>query len=254
MTMDTPRILFEDNHVLVAVKPAGVLSQADITGAPDMLSLLKKYLIETYQKPGEAYLGLLHRLDRPVAGVMVFAKTSKCAARISEQIRERKMDKRYRAVVWGIPKDEEVTLRSYILKDDQKNQVTVIHTQPGSAAPQNAKEGILTFRRVGQAQRSGIGGVRQISLLEVHLLTGRSHQIRAQLADAGMPILGDRKYGPDDHDYRGEICLEAFSIAFSHPISGITMQFSMPVSLEDPWHLFQENRQDTIIERQGGSI
>ena len=99
--MDSPRILFEDNHLLVAVKPAGVLSQSDTTGAPDMLTLLKAYLVEKYNKPGEAYLGLLHRLDRPVRGVMVFAKTSKCASRISEQIRNRTVKKKYRAIVYG---------------------------------------------------------------------------------------------------------------------------------------------------------
>jgi len=243
IAMDTPVILFEDNHLIVAVKPAGVLSQSDITGAPDMLTLLKRYLVDTYNKPGEAYLGLLHRLDRPVCGVMVFAKTSKCAARISAQIRERKMDKRYRAVVRGVSTQDEVTLRSYILKDDDKNQVTVIHTDHGAAAPDNAKEGVLTYKKVGEAVRKGPGGSKPLSLLEIHLLTGRSHQIRAQLADAGLPILGDRKYGPDDLFYRGEICLEAFSLSFQHPISGEPMTFSLPISKDDPWNLFPEEHQ-----------
>ena len=237
--MDMPEILYEDNHVLVAVKPAGVLSQADITGAADMLTLLKKYLCEKYNKPGEAYLGLLHRLDRPVAGVMVFAKTSKCASRISAQIRERKMDKRYRAVVCGVPDKEEDTLRSFILKDEDKNQVTIIQHSAASLPP-NAKEGILTYKRVGIAEREGPGGKRNLALLEVHLVTGRSHQIRAQLADAGYPILGDRKYGPDDNFYRGEICLESFSLSFFHPVSGEKMTFELPISADDPWNLFSK--------------
>jgi len=239
--MDMPQILYEDNHVLVAVKPAGVLSQADSTGAPDMLTILKKYLCDTYNKPGEAYLGLLHRLDRPVSGVMVFAKTSKCASRISAQIRERKMDKRYRAVVRGVPTKEEDRIRSYILKDEAKNQVEVIQAGDG-VPPSGAKEGILAYRRIAQADREGPDGTKQISLLEIHLLTGRSHQIRAQLADAGLPILGDRKYGPDDRFYRGEICLESFSLSFFHPITGEKMTFRLPLGSGDPWNLFSENK------------
>jgi 23S rRNA pseudouridine1911/1915/1917 synthase len=236
--MEVPLILFEDNHVLVAVKPAGVLSQPDSTKDADMLSILKSYLVETYHKPGDAYIGLLHRLDRPVSGVMVFAKTSKCASRISAQIRQHQMIKRYRVVVWGGPLAEEGTLRSFIQKDEVRNQVTVIHEEKGKAIPDDAKEGILTYRCVGRAVRKGPGGNQPISLLEVNLLTGRSHQIRAQLADSGMPIMGDRKYGPDDSTYRGDICLEAFSLTFAHPISGIEMNFTIPVSPKDPWNHF----------------
>lgn len=236
--MDTPLILFEDNHVLVAVKPAGILSQSDITKDADMLSILKRYLVETYHKPGDAYVGLLHRLDRPVSGVMVFAKTSKCASRISAQIRQHQMVKRYRTVVWGGPLEEEGTLRSFIHKDEDRNQVTVMHLDKGAAIPDHAKEGILTYRCVGRAMRKGPVGNQPISLLEVQLLTGRSHQIRAQLADSGMPIMGDRKYGSDDPTYRGEICLEAFSLTFAHPISGMEMNFTIPVSSKDPWNHF----------------
>lgn len=236
--MDIPKILYEDNHILVALKPAGILSQADITGSADMLTLLKKYLCQKYNKPGEAYLGLLHRLDRPVSGVMVFAKTSKCASRISAQIREHKMDKRYRAVVRGVPDKEEETLRSYILKDEEKNQVTVISKDADAASLQNAREGILTYKRMGSAIREGPGCKSELSLLEVQLITGRSHQIRAQLSDAGFPIVGDRKYGPDDNFYRGDICLEAFSLSFFHPVTGEKMTFDLPVSKDDPWNLF----------------
>lgn len=240
MNMELPEILYEDNHVLVAVKPAGILSQADSSGAPDMLTILKKYLVEKYQKPGEAYLGLLHRLDRPVAGVMVFAKTSKCASRISAQIRERKVEKNYRAVVRGVPAAGESHLRSYILKDEAANRVTVISVKPGAVPPAEAKEGILSYRRIGTAMREGPGGSYPISLLEVHLLTGRSHQIRAQLAHAGFPILGDRKYGPDDSFFRGEICLESFRLSFFHPTTGEKMTFELPKAVSDPWNLFRE--------------
>lgn len=238
--MDIPKILYEDNHILVALKPAGILSQADITGSADMLTLLKKYLCQKYNKPGEAYLGLLHRLDRPVSGVMVFAKTSKCASRISAQIREHKMDKRYRAVVRGVPDKEEETLRSYILKDEEKNQVTVISKDADAAYLQHAREGVLVYKRRGSALREGPGGIRELALLEVQLITGRPHQIRAQLSDAGFPIVGDRKYGPDDNFYRGEICLEAFSLSFFHPVTGEKMTFDLPVSKDDPWYLFNK--------------
>ena len=242
--MDIPVILYEDNHVLVAIKPAGVLSQADITGSADMLTLLKKYLCQTYNKPGEAYLGLLHRLDRPVSGVMVFAKTSKCASRISAQIREHKMDKRYRVIVRGIPDKEEETLRSYIVKDEEKNQVTVISMDSEGASVQHAREGVLIYKKIGTALRDGPGGGRQLALLEVQLITGRSHQIRAQLSDAGFPIVGDRKYGPDDNYYRGEICLEAFSLSFFHPVTGEKMTFEIPISKDDPWNLFEKFNRD----------
>jgi 23S rRNA pseudouridine1911/1915/1917 synthase len=241
--MNTPTILYEDNHVLVAVKPAGILSQEDATGAPDMLTLLKKYLCTTKNKPGDAYLGLLHRLDRPVSGVMVFAKTSKCASRISAQIREHKTDKKYRAVVQGIPDQDEDTLHSYILKDEDKNQVTIIHGDTTGISPAHAKEAILTYKKMGTAIWEKQGTDRNLALLEVHLITGRSHQIRAQLADAGFPILGDRKYGLDDPVYRGEICLESFSFSFFHPVTGVKMTFEIPLSNEVPWNLF---RKETI--------
>ena len=249
--MNVPTILYEDNHVLVAVKPAGILSQADATGAMDMLTLLKQYLCTTKNKPGDAYLGLLHRLDRPVSGVMVFAKTSKCASRISAQIREHKMDKRYRAVVQGIPDKDEDTLHSYILKDEDKNQVTIIRKTsesgvPASGVPANAKDAILTYKKLETVTLENQSRDGKLTLLEVHLVTGRSHQIRAQLADAGIPIVGDRKYGPADSAYKGDICLESFSLSFFHPISGDKMTFRIPLSSEDPWNLFSIDK----VERE----
>ncbi|MCR5275663.1 MAG: RNA pseudouridine synthase, partial [Clostridiales bacterium] len=173
--MDTPRILFEDNHLLVAVKPAGVLSQSDTTGAPDMLTLLKAYLVEKYNKPGEAYLGLLHRLDRPVRGVMVFAKTSKCASRISEQIRNRTVKKKYRAIVYGAFDNEKGEIRSFLLKNSKTNLVDVFENR--EKAPKDAKECFLEYEVIGQGRIAGV----PVSLLSVDLHTGRSHQIRAQL-------------------------------------------------------------------------
>ncbi|MBO4578597.1 MAG: RluA family pseudouridine synthase [Clostridiales bacterium] len=217
------KIIFEDNHVLVAYKPAGILSQEDSTGAPDMLTILKDHIKIRDNKPGNVWLGLLHRLDRPVSGVMVFAKTSKCASRISEQIRQRKVSKRYKAVVSGLFGEEEGSLENYILKDGKTNTVKVF-----DRAVPDAKKAKLGYRVLASADG--------LSLVEVELDTGRSHQIRAQMAKAGHPLIGDRKYG------RGtdacDIALQSYLIGFSHPVSGEYMEFTIPAPEGYPWDLF----------------
>lgn len=229
---DTPKILFEDNHLLVAVKPAGVLSQSDMTGSPDMLTLLKAYLVEKYNKPGEAYLGLLHRLDRPVRGVMVFAKTSKCAGRISEQIRNRTVKKKYRAIVYGAFEKDKGEIRSYLLKNSKTNLVDVFDTK--EKAPKDAKECFLEYEVIGQGRIAGV----PVSLLSVDLHTGRSHQIRAQLSSIGHPIVGDRKYGKGPNRFSGDILLESYHLEIDHPVSHERMAFEIPLSEEEPWNQF----------------
>jgi 23S rRNA pseudouridine1911/1915/1917 synthase len=235
----TPEIIFEDNHLLVALKPAGILSQSDISGDPDMLTLLKEYLKSKYNKPGEAFLGLLHRLDRPVSGVMVFAKTSKCASRISAQIRNREVTKLYRAIVKGRVLPDSAELCGAILKDEAENKVTVFEQDE---APDQAKEARLRYAVIGRvvdAVMTGNGtGKTDLSLLRVELLTGRSHQIRAQLAFAGFPILGDRKYDPQT-GYSGDICLESYSMTLRHPVTNETMVFELPLRSEGPWGFFE---------------
>ena len=217
------KIIFEDNHVLVAYKPAGILSQEDSTGAPDMLTILKDHIKIRDNKPGNVWLGLLHRLDRPVSGVMVFAKTSKCASRISEQIRQRKVSKRYKAVVSGLFEAKEGSFENYILKDGKTNTVRVF-----DRAVPDAKKAKLGYRVLASADG--------LSLVEVELDTGRSHQIRAQMANAGHPLIGDRKYG------RGtdacDIALQSYLIGFSHPVSGEYMEFTIPAPEGYPWDLF----------------
>ena len=230
--MDSPRILFEDNHLLVAVKPAGVLSQSDTTGAPDMLRLLKAYLVEKYNKPGEAYLGLLHRLDRPVRGVMVFAKTSKCASRISEQIRNRTVKKKYRAIVYGAFDNEKGEIRSYLLKNSKTNLVDVYETK--EKAPKDAKECFLEYEVIGQGRIAGV----PVSLLSVDLHTGRSHQIRAQLSSIGHPIVGDRKYGKGPNRFSGDILLESYHLEVDHPVNHERLVFEIPLAEEEPWKQF----------------
>ena len=178
------KVLYEDNHIIVAVKPAGVLSQGDGSKSPDMLTILKSYVKEKYQKPGEVYLGLVHRLDRPVSGVMVFARTSKAASRLSEQIRNRKVEKVYRCVVKGVLEGSG-RLTNFISKDEDKNIVTISDTEkPGY------KASYLDY--------SALASKEGLTLVEVKLGTGRSHQIRAQMNFKGFPICGDKKYGNAD--------------------------------------------------------
>ena len=216
-------VLFEDNHLIVAIKPAGVLSQSDGSNAPDMLTILKAYIKEKYQKPGEVYLGLVHRLDRPVSGVMVFARTSKAASRLSEQIRSRKVEKLYRCVVNGVLEGEG-RLENYISKDESTNTVTVSDTEkPGY------KDSYLDYKALDS--KDGL------TLVEVKLGTGRSHQIRAQMAHSGFPLIGDQKYGKKD-DRTKDIALEAYKLSFEHPVKREFITFEAPVPASFPWSLF----------------
>lgn len=223
-------ILFEDNHMLVVIKPAGILSQADITNAPDMLSILKAYLKNKYKKPGNVYLGLLHRLDRPVSGVMVFAKTSKCASRISAQIRERKVIKKYRALVYGCIEPEVDVLTQRLEKDRINNRAK-------PSFDHNGKEAVLKYKRQYFTEISIQGQSQVLSCLDVVLVTGRSHQIRFQLSQAGHPIVGDRKYNSNDR-FRGNICLESYYLELNHPVSNEKMIFEIPMRDDFPWSMF----------------
>ena len=217
------KILYEDNHLIVCIKPAGVLSQSDGSGSPDMLTILKRYIKEKYEKPGEVYLGLVHRLDRPVSGVMVFARTSKAASRLSEQIRTRKVEKLYRCVVSGVLEGSG-RLENYISKDEDKNIVTVIDSEkPGF------KASYLDYRAI--ASKDGM------TLAEVKLGTGRSHQIRAQMAHNGYPLVGDQKYGQKD-DRCKDIALESFKLSFEHPVKREFIAFEAPMPQGFPWKLF----------------
>ena len=223
------KIIFEDNHVLVAYKPAGVLSQSDGSDAPDMLTILKRYLKVRYDKPGEVFLGLLHRLDRPVSGVMVFARTSKCASRISEQIKKRQVTKRYHAVVNGIPADSEGRLMDYLLKDGKTNTTSVV-----SASVPGAKKAVLSYKVKGSAEDKG----NTFSLLDIELESGRGHQIRTQLSSRGHFIIGDMRYG--DGKIKCDIALESYLIGFKHPVSKEYMEFALPLKEDYPWSLFLE--------------
>ena len=198
------KVLFEDNHVLVVVKPVNTPTQEDESGDPDMLTLCKQYLKEKHNKPGNVFCGLVHRLDRPVGGIMVFAKTSKAASRLSEQIREHKMEKHYIIKVEGRMEQQKGTLRHFLKKNNTKN-VTEVRDRTFSGY----KEAILKY--------SVMKGIDGYTFLGVELVTGRSHQIRAQFAYIGYPLVGDKKYG-STRDFKAlGIALYASYLSFKHP-------------------------------------
>lgn len=198
-------VLYEDNHCLAVVKPARVLVAGDRTGDESLLELAKAYLKTKYRKPGAVYLGLVHRLDRPVSGVVLLARTSKAASRLSEQFRRGTVNKVYQALVEGRLEPAEGELSDWLLKDQTTN---IVRTAAPHAA--GAKLSRLRYRTLE------IG--RNLTLVEVQPLTGRSHQIRVQLATAGHPICGDGKYG-SRHSGGGEIALHAAALTFEHPTS-----------------------------------
>lgn len=216
-------IIYEDNHLLVIHKPAELLSQEDHTGRPDALNLCKAYLKKQYDKPGNVFLGLLHRLDRPVSGVMVFAKTSKAASRISEQIRSRKVRKRYRAVVIGNPPPNGV-LEHHLVKDETKNIVTVLNKPT-----RKSKTAKLSFNT--------ISAKNSLKLVDINLETGRAHQIRVQFAEIGSPIWGDKRYGK--LEMKGNIALHAYSFRLDHPTLKEKMTFTADLPNTIPWTEFK---------------
>lgn len=177
-------VLYEDNHLIAVFKPAGTLVQGDETGDPTLMDEVKFFLKEKYNKPGNVFLGLLHRLDRPVSGIVLFAKTSKGASRLSEQFRTHRVQKVYHALVHGFPPHEKGTLVHFLKKDEQKNHVEVFdHEVPESLRAELDYEVVKRY------------DTKDISLVKIYLKTGRSHQIRSQLVAMGCPIVGDVKYG-----------------------------------------------------------
>lgn len=217
-------ILYEDNHLLVVEKPVNLPTQEDVTGDPDLLSLLKNDIKVRYQKPGNVFLGLVHRLDRPVGGVMVFAKTSKAASRLSQQIRDHVFRKTYLAVVHGTPKDKQARLEHYLKKNRATNIVQVV-----SPAASGGKHAVLEYKICSNAEK--------FSLVHVNLLTGRSHQIRVQFAAIGHPLFGDQKYGVDMNSPGQQIALWSHEIIFQHPTTKEEMVFTSHPPDEYPWNL-----------------
>lgn len=194
-------ILYEDNHLIVVEKLPGVLTQSARLKLPVLLDEVKSYIKEKYNKPGNVFLGMVHRLDVNVGGLIVFAKTSKGASRLSKEIRENKFHKRYLAIVEGnINTEEEITLIDYLRKDNRNRKAIITD-------PSKGKESVLKFKKIAQ--------VNNLNLVEVNLITGRFHQIRAQLANYGTPIYGDHKYGSSFQ--QEDIALYAYYLSFKHP-------------------------------------
>ena len=219
-------IIFEDNHIIVVLKPFNIPSQADDSGDTDMLTMIKDYLKEKYQKAGNAYAGLLHRLDRPTGGIMVFAKTSKAASRLSETIREGEFEKKYFAVVMGQPKEKQGRLVHYLLKDEKNNNVGIV---PLSTS--GAKRAELDYKVLKTADG--------LSLVNIDLLTGRSHQARVQMASMFTPILGDIRYG-GQRAAADNLALFSYSLRFEHPVTHNTMAFkAYPPVTVPPWKEFE---------------
>ena len=210
--------LYEDNHIIIVDKLPGEIVQGDKTGDKPLSAIVGEYLKEKYAKPGNVFVGVVHRLDRPVGGVVVFAKTSKALARLNEMLRKHEIHKTYRAVVEGSPKQESGTLTDY-LTSSQRNNKTYI------SSPDNpeAKEAKLSYKVIERGER--------YTILEVELITGRKHQIRAQLAHMGHPIKGDLKYGARRSNPDGSISLQAHNIRFIHPVSKKEINVTSPNEL-----------------------
>ncbi|MBB4825396.1 23S rRNA pseudouridine1911/1915/1917 synthase [Sporosarcina luteola] len=220
-------ILYEDNHLLVVVKPVNVPVQEDASGDADLLTLLKDDLKRRYQKPGNVFLGLVHRLDRPVGGVMVFAKTSKAASRLADVLRKGNMRREYLAVVRGKPSKRQATLEHFLWKDSRKNKVHVV----GSKS-EGAKRAILDYKVIDQTADH--------SLVAVTLQTGRSHQIRVQLAENGTPLYGDQKYGKGLNRPGEQLALWAHRLEFPHPTTKEQLCFeSLPPAVL-PWQALKK--------------
>ena len=220
-------ILHEDNHIIVVLKPQNVPSCEDSSKDRDMLTVIKDYIRERYDKQGNVYLGLVHRLDRPTGGVMVFAKSSKAASRLSEQMRDGDFEKRYYAVLVGTPKEEKATLTHYMKKNAINNMVYVC---PPSV--QGAKFAELEYTVL---ESNG-----ELSLADVRLHTGRSHQIRVQMNAIGTPVYGDMRYGGEKAK-KGYLALWAYYLSFTHPVSKERMVFRVQPPKENaPCQYFRQ--------------
>ena len=228
--MEKLKIIYEDNHIIVVEKKPNIPSQSDKTGDIDMLTLVKQYIKEKYNKPGNVYVGLVHRLDRPVGGLMVFAKTSKAASRLSNQVREKTIKKQYLAVVDGKFKENKGMLENYLYKDERNNVSKVVDKNK-----KVAKLAKLDYEVLGYKPD------KNLSLVKIDLHTGRHHQIRVQLSNFGHSIFGDQKYGT-----RGQgkqIALWAYNLQIEHPVSKEKMNFKLLPENKGTWKWDIEDKQ-----------
>lgn len=222
-------VVYEDNHLLVVVKPVNMPTQEDESGDLDLLTALKQDIKIRHNKPGNVFLGLVHRLDRPVGGVMAFAKTSKAASRLSDAVRTRNFDKRYMAVIHGIPPEPKGRLTHWLVKDCRTNTVRAV---PQGSHP-DAKEAVLEYETAGSSEG--------LTLVRIKLHTGRPHQIRVQLAAIGCPLYGDQRYGARVNRPGQQLALWAVKLSFAHPTQRDTLTFTSSPPREFPWSLWPED-------------
>lgn len=224
--MQKLNVIYEDNHIIVVEKMVNIPSQGDKTGDVDMLSIIKDYLKEKYQKSGNVYLGLIHRLDRPVGGVMVFAKTSKAAARLSEQVREKAFQKEYLVVVNGKMESQKGEWKDWLFKNERANMSKVV-----PEGTKNAKQASLEYEVLKYNEEINLSVVR------VKLHTGRHHQIRVQFSSRGHSIYGDQKYGGRGHGK--QIALWAYRLTIFHPITKEEMTFQVLPEINGTWKILE---------------
>lgn len=227
MNTISDRILYEDNHLLIVNKLPSEIVQGDKTGDICLLDDVKEYIKVKYNKPGNVFAGLVHRIDRPVSGVVLFAKTSKALSRMTEKVKDRDFHKTYLALVKNHPPKEADVLEDYIVKNEKMNKSFVT-----TSANKEAKLARLSYRVIGRSDN--------FYLLEIELFTGRHHQIRCQLANIGCPIKGDLKYGYPRSNPDASICLHAYRISFEHPTLKTPVEVVAPLPEIMPWPAFEE--------------
>lgn len=228
--MEESRILYEDNHLLIINKLPGEILQGDKTGDVPLLDVLKQYIKDKYNKPGEVFLGLVHRIDRPVSGAVIFARTSKALTRLTVAVKEREFSKTYLAITETKPPFEEKLLTNYLKKHEPTNKSHIVN-----AGTPGAKLAELTCKHIASG--------KTLHLLQVELHTGRHHQIRAQLAHAGLIIRGDVKYGAKRPNKDGSICLHAWKLSFKHPVGEKQVEVIAPAPVTSEWNAFTTSLQ-----------
>ena len=219
-------VLYEDNHIIIVNKTVSEIVQGDKTGDKPLSEIVKEWIKEKYNKPGNVFCGVTHRLDRPVSGIVVFAKTSKALPRLNKMFQDKEIKKTYWAIVKNAPKDLEGTLTNFLVRNEKQNKSYAYDTEKP-----NSKKAILHYKLIGQSDK--------YNLLEIDLETGRHHQIRCQLAKMGCIIKGDLKYGADRSNPDGGISLHARKVSFIHPVSKELIEVTAPVPDDNLWKAFE---------------
>lgn len=218
-------VLYEDNHIIIVNKTVSEIVQGDKTGDKPLSEIVKEYLKEKYNKPGNVFCGVTHRLDRPTSGIVVFARTSKALSRLNDMFKNKEISKTYWAIVKNTPKQPEGTLKHYLVRNEKQNKSYAYDTEKP-----NSKQAILHYKLIARSDK--------YSLLEIDLETGRHHQIRCQLAKIGSPIKGDLKYGAERSNPDGGISLHARKISFIHPVSKELIEVTALVPEDNLWQAF----------------